>query len=143
MSAINATVMPAPLEPIDDREPIARFLTSDSQYSSVGPKAAAFLPSKFPVETSVFRATDDPLEEFWSLADQHIVSPRRTHGAAILPASQVRLFGMFLIPDEPPPQHAVIRGWAVDGQDPAMEKAKRKEQALLLASRARLAVRST
>jgi hypothetical protein len=37
-------------------------------------------------------------------------------------------------PDEPPDRHAVIKGWPVMDYDADLQRAKRKEKAILLAS---------
>jgi hypothetical protein len=41
-----------------------------------------------------------------------------------------------VVADEPPPRHAVIRGWPVIDNDPDLQKARHKEKALILASAA-------
>jgi hypothetical protein len=40
--------------------------------------------------------------------------------------------------DEPPPRHAVIRGWAYLDNDPELQKAQQKERANSIASKAML-----
>lgn len=61
-------------------------------------------------------------------------SGRKLHGAVIIEASLIRIIGLDVIADEPPPRHAVILGWPWEGIDPLEAKAKRKDLANQLAS---------
>ncbi len=66
---------------------------------------------------------------------------RNLYGAAIFKANTARLAQLDVIADEPPPLHAVIRGWPWDESDPELQKAKQKEKAALIASEAVLLLR--
>lgn len=49
-------VLPSGLpEHVADAEPLARFLTSDSQFNRAMAKASAFMPGPADAKTSVFR----------------------------------------------------------------------------------------
>jgi hypothetical protein len=119
-------------ENIDGGEDLARFIYSSSLFSSNGLKPAAFLPSKNDKETSVFRHGKDPSQSLWRLHTR----TSRLYGAAIVRASIIRECGLDVICDEPPPRHAEIRGWPQVESDPVLEKAKQRECALTIASKA-------
>jgi hypothetical protein len=125
---------------IADDEDIARFLTQSSHFNSSMVKPSAFSPSPTDRETSVCRHGVDPLEKLWSLGAD-AANARHLHGAAILKAHTVRNVGLEVLPDEPPPHHAAIRGWPWLDGDPELQKAKQKEIALVMASQAMLLLR--
>jgi hypothetical protein len=125
-------------EIVADDEDLARFLTSSSQFSAKAVKAAAFLPSANNRETSVFRHGSEPHEALWAIGDEHVAGTRTVYGAAIVRAGDVRLASLEVTADEPPPRHAVIRGWSWLSGDPELQKAKRKELAIVIASNAAL-----
>jgi hypothetical protein len=125
-------------EHIADTEPVARFLTSDSQFKSAMPKASAFMPGPADAKTSVFRQALQPLQVLWELADREIGTDRRVRAAAMLTAADVRQAKLDVEAHEPPPQHANIVGWPNVASDPETTKARRKEFALLLAQAATL-----
>jgi hypothetical protein len=60
---------------------------------------------------------------------------RKLYGAAIIKARHAREIRLGVYPDEPPPRHAAIRDWPIEG-DPDIQKARHKELALHLASKA-------
>jgi hypothetical protein len=124
-------------EIIADSEDIARFLTQSSHFNSSTVKPSAFLPSPTERETSVCRHGVEPLENLWRLG-ANAANTRHLHGAAIFKAQAVRDVGLVILPDEPPPHHAVIRGWPWLEDDPELQKAKQKEIALVMASQATL-----
>lgn len=125
---------------VADTEPLARFLTSSSQFNNQMAKPSAFIPSPQDQETSVYRHGSEPAEELWTIADTHVAGDRRIHGAAIVKAGDVRAVSLSVIADEPPPRHAAIRDWPLD-RDPDLEKAKQKEKAIHLARKATLVKR--
>lgn len=125
-------------EQIADHEPLARFLTSDSQFNNVMAKASAFMPGPADAKTSVFRHALDPAPVLWATADREIGTERRVRAAAMLTAAQVRQAKLDVHADEPPLRHANIAGWPSSGDDPEMTRARRKEFALLLAQAAAL-----
>lgn len=130
-----------PPESIADSEHLARFLTSSSQYNTKGVKPSAFLPNPDDQSTSVFRHGGEPESELWQIGVEDAVGTRTLYGAAIIVAEVVRSEKLTVTADEPPPRHAVICNWPVDQSDPDLQKARQKEIALVIASRARLLLR--
>jgi hypothetical protein len=123
-------------ERVADREDLARFLTSSSQFNSKMVKPSAFLPEPKDRETSVFRHGDEPREVLWAVGHEHAAQGRTIHGAAIFKAGAVRGVGLEVIADEPPPRPAAIKNWPWIEDDPELRKAQQKELANLLASKA-------
>lgn len=124
-------------EIVGDDEDLARFLTQRSQFS-VGKrraKPAAFLPNPTDRETSVMRHGREPLEALWELG-MVAAGSRTLHGAALVRARAVRSAGLDVVADEPPPRHAVIRGWTWSEGDPDLRRAQHLEVALQLAKEA-------
>ena len=121
-------------EKIQDDEDVARYLTSSRQFNSTTVKGVAFLPSIQDRESSVFRHGSEPRERLISIGNEHAAGDRNLHGAAIVKAALVRGFALELLPNEPPPRHAVIKGWPAIPDDPQAELAKHKELANCLAS---------
>jgi hypothetical protein len=99
-------------------------------------KPAAFLPSPSDRETSVFRHGSEPIDVLWAIGREHVAINRTLHGAAIVKASDIRTALLDVVADEPPPRHAAIRGWPWLDDDPELQKARRKERALQVASKA-------
>jgi hypothetical protein len=62
------------------------------------------------------------------------------HGAAIVISRDVRAAKLEVLASEPPPRHAAITGWPTDN-DPALQKARQKEYALVVARKATLLMR--
>lgn len=125
-------------ERVADTEPLARFLTSDSQFNRVMPKASAFMPGHADAKTSVFRQAPDPLSALWDAADRELGLERRVRAAAVLTAADIRQAKLDVESHEPPSRHANIAGWPSDARDPEEMRAQRKELALLLAQAAKL-----
>lgn len=121
-------------EEIDDRENLARFLTSRGQFTSMFVKPAAFLPSPRDMETSVSRHGREPSKRLWKIGSD-AAGIRSLHGAAILKASAIRFAALDVLADEPPDRHAAIRNWPTDS-DPVFQKARQRERAVELASAA-------
>lgn len=124
-------------EHVADQERLARFLTSSSHFNNQMAKPAAFLPSPRDGETSVFRHGAVPEADVWAIGDIYVAGNRRIHGAAIVKAGDVRAVALSVIAHEPPPRHAAIRDWPLVS-DPALQKAKQKKHAALVASKAAL-----
>jgi hypothetical protein len=120
---------------VADEEDLARFLTQSSQFSAFMAKPAAFLPSQKDRETSVSRHGSEPREGLWRIG-LLAVGERNLHGAALVKARAVRAAQLTVLANEPPPRHAVIRGWPWDAADPELQKAQQKEIAILIASQA-------
>ena len=118
-------------------EPLARFLTSDSQFNQSMAKPAAFMPGPTDSKTSVFRQASQPVDLLWETADREIKG-RRVRAAAMLAAADVRQAKLDVEAHEPPARHANIVGWPTTSGDPALTKARCKEFALLLAQAADL-----
>ena len=125
-------------EQVADTEPLARFLTSDSQFNSATAKPSAFMPGPTDAKTSVFRLAPAPLAALWGAADREIGLQRRVRAVAVLSAADVRQAKLDVESHEPPPRHANIAGWPSDARDPEKMRAQRKELALLLAQAAKL-----
>lgn len=121
-------------EHVGDEEDLARFLTQSSQFNTIMVKPAAFVPSAKDGETSVSRHGADPAVRLWAMGLQ-AAGTRSLYGAAIVKARVVRETTLEAEADEPPPRHAMIVGWPSDA-DPELQKAKRKELAIRLASAA-------
>lgn len=120
-------------EHVADEEPLARFLTSDTQFNSQIAKPSGFLPGPNDNNTSVFRQNAEPLNALWETADRELGTARRAKAAAILTAAHVRRATLEVQASEPPPRHADITHWPLVINDPIATKAKHKELALLLA----------
>jgi hypothetical protein len=125
-------------EHVADTEPLARFLTSDSQFNSAMAKASAFMPGPADAKTSVFREAPESLPALWATADRELGTDRRVRAAASLTDAHVRRAKLDVEAHEPPPRHANIVGWPNAANDPETTKARRKEFALLLAQAATL-----
>ena len=117
---------------IDDEEDLARFLTQSSHFNSITTKRGAFMPEPLHNEASVSRHGRKPIEGLWRLGEVAAVG-RNLYGAALVKAKSVRKIGLDAGADEPPPRHAVIRGWPVIADDPQEHKSKLIELALELA----------
>jgi hypothetical protein len=124
---------------VSDDEDLARFLTSSRYFNSTMVKPVAFLPSGDRPETSVSRHGSAPLEFLIGLG-QAAAGDRNLHGAAIFRANTPRAAGLEVVADEPPPRHALIVRWPVSPNDPDLERAKQKEMAAVIASKATLLV---
>ncbi len=99
-------------------------------------KPVAFLPAPKDRETSVFRQVTQPPAALWAIGDEYVAGNRTVHGAAIVKARDVRAAGLGVFPEEPPPRHAAISGWPWLENDLELQKAKQKELAALVASKA-------
>lgn len=128
-------------EQVDDGEALARFLTSSSQFNTVGVKAVAFLPNPNNGETSVFRHVAQPCDALWEIGTAHVAGGRTLHGVASFEARHVREALLEVKAHEPPPLHANIVDWPTAGQDQQMTKAQQKKCALIIAQYAELVCR--
>jgi hypothetical protein len=124
-------------EQVGDDEDLARFLTSSRQFNAQMVMPSAFLPSPRDHETSVFRHGSEPRDTLWALGDEYVAGSRTIHGAAIVKVSDVRETLLEVVAHEPPPRHAAIRGWPRN-DDPDLQKARQKERAVQVASKAML-----
>jgi len=132
-------ILPSGLEEIiADDEDLARYLTSSSQFSTAVVKPAAFLPNPKDRETSVFRHESEPRDRLWAIGIEHVAGGRTLHGAAICKAHRIRAAQLEVTAAEPPPRHAAIRGWPFSETDPELQKAKQKELALMISSKAEM-----
>lgn len=132
-------VLPSGLaEVIVDDEDLARFLTSSSQFNAHMAKPAAFLPNPQDRETSIFRHGNKPLNMLRAIGVEHVAGQRNLHGAAIFQAHHVRAAQLDVVAVEPPPRHAAIRNWPWLEGDPELQKAKQKEMAAVISSKAEL-----
>jgi hypothetical protein len=133
-----STLLSSLEEIIADDEDLTRYLTSLSQFNVVMVKPAAFLLNPKDRETSVFRHGSGPRDRLWAIGVEHAAGGRNLHGAAICKAHDVREAQLEVIAAEPPPRHAAIRGWPFSEVDPELQKARQKELAALIASRAEI-----
>ena len=132
-------VLPSGLaEVIVDDEDLARFLTSSSQFNAHMAKPAAFLPNPPDRETSIFRHGNKPLDRLRAIGVEHVVGQRNLYGAAIFQARHVRAAQLDVVAVEPPLRHAAIRNWPWFESDPELQKAKQKEMAAVISSKAEL-----
>jgi hypothetical protein len=122
-------------EVVADEEDLARFLTQSSHFTAEIVKHSALLPSPKSKETSVSRHGRTPLDSLWALG-REAAGSRHLYGAAIFKAAAVRAATLGVEPREPPPRHAVILAWPWTESDPDLQRAKRKELAILIASAA-------
>jgi hypothetical protein len=116
------------------------FLPSSNLFNTQGVKHSAFLPYT-DRETSVFRHNGDPADELWTIGTKHLAG-QSFHGAAIVKAREVRAASLDVSADEPPPRHAVIKGWPSLDNDPQLQKAQQKEPAMSIAAKASLLLKS-
>ena len=130
-------------EVVGDNEDLARFLTSSSYFSSIAIKPAAFLPNPKDGETSVFRHGGEPVDALWRIGEEHVAGERTVHGAAIFKARSARAANLDVKAQEPPPRHANITAWPLLPDDPALQKARQKERAMLIAGNSTLVRRAT
>ncbi len=128
-------------ELVADAEDLARFITQSNHLKGNEAKPAVFLPSPKSRETSVSRHGREPAESLWQLG-LSAAGERTLYGAAIFKAATARKLSLEVTADEPPPRHAVLRGWQWVEEDPEMQKAKQKEIAEVLASEAETVLRS-
>ncbi len=127
-------------ENVSDDEHLARFLTQSSHFTTTIPKPSAFLPSPKNRETSVSRHGSEPRDALWEIG-LAAAGPRRLYGAALFKARAARAVQLEVLADEPPPRHAVLRGWPWDETDPELQKARQKEISTVIASQAVLLLR--
>ncbi len=125
-------------ERVADSEPLARFLTSSSQFNAVMVKPSAFLPPKDRNTSSVFRHGAEPRDGLWRIGSDHVAGQRTLHGVALVTARSVRDAFLEVEANEPPPRHADITGWPLIEADPELTKAKQKEFAAVIAQYAEL-----
>lgn len=111
-------------EDVADAEPLARFLTSDSQFNRTSARASAFLPGPVDWKTSVFRQAAEPPAQLWATADRELGSERRARAAAMLAAADVRRAKLDVEAHEPPERHANIVGWPSEAGDAELTKAR-------------------
>lgn len=124
-------------EYVDDNEDLARFLTQSNQFNIniMMVKPAALLPNPKDRETSISRHGLEPLARLWEIG-LAAAGDRKLYGAVIFNARVVRNAQLEVTADEPPPRHAVIKGWPWIESNPELQKAKQKELAALIASAA-------
>ncbi len=100
-------------EPVDDREPLVRYLTSRKNHFSLEKggyvKKGAFLPDKTG-NVSVFRTRGLTPKGVWALGDRHM-----TRGCPLatgtITKTDVVPGKLDVLPDDRPKRHANITGW--------------------------------
>jgi len=124
-------------ETVANDEMLARFLTSSRHYNSVGVKPGAFLPNPHDGKTSVFRHEEEPRHALWKIGQSVVGAGARTlHGATFLRAKDIRATTLDVEAHEPPERHGNIIKWPSVPSDLALQKAKQKELAIVLAGMA-------
>lgn len=119
-----------------DEEPLARFLFSSGWFSSQNRlvKPGVFLPPP-DLKLSVFRIAEMPPDDVRQLGAT-VANERNLYGHAAFAASEVRTAGLSIDPDDTPPRHANLVGWATDKAEQklaAMELARRSQPVLYTA----------
>jgi hypothetical protein len=127
-------------EEVADDESLSRFLTQSGHYNSVAAKPSAFLPNPRSRNSSVFRIGNDPVavREAW---DREASDTDRTlHGYAVFRAGEARALSLEVVAEEPPRAHANLENWPWLEDDPELQKARQKEIAMGIASKAELVI---
>jgi len=127
-------------EEVADGESLTRFLTQSGHYNSVGPKPSAFLPSPKTRNTSIFRIGNDPVAVCGAWEQHASESDRTLRGYAVFQAGDARSLSLDVVAEDPPPAHANLENWPWIEDDPDLQKAKQKEIAMGLVSKAELVV---
>lgn len=124
--------------PVAASERLARFLLSSRHFSRENRrvKPDAFIPHPY-AELSVFRVKDLEEEQIWQIGKQ-IAEPqgKPLYARAEIPVGEVLASGLQVVPNEPPPHHANIIGWARD------DRAAQRLVAAVLSARAHLIFRN-
>ena len=98
------------LEPVDDKEPLARFLTQSNHVKSGHVSHRAFLPNPKTNNVSVYRTKGLALKSVWYLGDRRL--RRKIYGIGEVTRTQVvDQPPLDVIPDKRPRRHANIVGW--------------------------------
>jgi hypothetical protein len=128
-------------KPVEPQERISRFLCEAEHFNRAKQfvKFRAFLPRIQDIDLSVSRTAGLREGEVWVLADLHVGQPsgRLVIARGDFTPQDVRNVSLDVVPDEPPPAHALLVGWP-----PAAERERRKTLAFKLAERAQLIVRA-
>jgi len=124
---------------VGEEEELARFLTQSGHFNARMAKPAAFLPNPKDRETSVYRHGYHPSDQLWEIGRSATIG-RNLYGVAIITAKIVGEAELEVKSNEPPPRHAVIRGWPWLS-DPELQRAQQKEKAIILASQSNLFLR--
>lgn len=123
---------------VADGENLIRFLTQSSHFNLTGAKPSAFLPAPRSRDTSVFRmaTSEEAVRKVW--AEVAAGSDRSLHGFASFTAKDVRAASLDVIAAEPPDAHANVVNWPWINDDPELQKARQKEKAMEIASKAKV-----
>jgi hypothetical protein len=128
-------------KPIEPQERTSRFLCETEHFNRTKQfvKFRGFLPRAQDIDLSVSRTAGLRESEVWALADLRVAQPsgRAVIARGDLTPQDVRNLSLDVVPDEPPPAHALIVGWP-----PPAEKERRKTLAAQLAEKAQLVVRA-
>jgi hypothetical protein len=95
-------------------EVLSRFIFTRSHFNQPQNrvKPDAFLPSKSPVETSIFRGVglaNDAIQQAGNIVGQQ--SGRRLKAWGDVPAGVIYDVGLSINPDNVPERHAAVTGW--------------------------------
>ncbi len=111
---------------IADTESLAIFVLDSKKIKADGVTWRAFMPSEEDGERSVFRVDELSGADIAAIGQREVGDtqkplPRQIRGWARITAEEVRKRPpLVVVPAEPPPRHAVIRGWP-----PAREEKQR------------------
>lgn len=136
----GASFRPTP-KAIEALERISRFICEPQHFNRTKQfvKFRAFLPRIQDADLSVSRTAALRESEVWNMADLHVGRPsaRAVIARGDLTPQDARNMSLDVVPDEPPPAHALLVGWP-----PVPEKERRKNLAQRLAEKAQLVVRA-
>jgi hypothetical protein len=99
---------------------ITRFVLESGKISSGGVHWRIFIPQAGTNEVSMFEISSLECDEVWTLGRREVADPqgRQLRGRADLLVADATFSPLYVLRDEPPECHVVIRGW------PAKEEAK-------------------
>ena len=107
-------------EPISEDERLSRYVTNKDHLNAARDRLhfRAFLPSSKRQEVSIIRTEQLTEEKVWEIGDRVVAEPagriilaRGDVMARQVGESHVDDWRLTVVPDEPPPRHALIGGW--------------------------------
>jgi hypothetical protein len=118
----------------ESSEPLSRFIFPKDHFSrnTLRPKPDAFLPSGFPLQTSVTRTIGLAPAEIWHIGLEIGLRRGRTLRArADIASGDVINTGLAIDPDNNPPRHANIINWPEEKHDQLILATELAEAAIL------------
>ena len=124
------------LDPVEEAEPLARYLAHSNHFKGPSVTHRAFLPHPDTNDVSVYRIKGLRLKRVWALGDRQMT--RKFYGIGKLKRRDVALNKpLDVVPDKKPKRHANIVGWP-----PKTEKARHIMYAKKLAAASTLLLRT-